>query len=153
MKHTKKQQPSILEQKSILFLMLMLGFSQIKSSEAAANALEDEMFGDSVPKPAATETKEETTDRLQTKGPLQEIVQKTNVGGRADWSLHTFAEKIERVSDLPIENSFAGLVYLDSRPSDIVRGYIKLRLFDGSFDVSEYWMKWQTETNGLIIVI
>jgi hypothetical protein len=127
-------------------------------SLAAENSLEEEMFGGEKKTPAAGEVAAPAASGpAAAAAPLQEnALVKSNslgemltLGGRLSIDTTIIKNKDQKFADSPLLSSTAAELYLDARPSDNVRGFIRGSLSNRAgaqtvpiFSVYETWVKW-----------
>ena len=137
-----------------------------ESGRAAGNSLEEEMFGsESKPSPAASPSPSAspapasaapqgaspvsaslTDASLVKSNALGEML---TLGGRLSIDTNILKNKDQKLADAALVHSTAAELYLDARPSDNVRGFIRGTISSNTgttanpvFSLSETWIKW-----------
>lgn len=125
---------------------------------SANSSLENEMFGGESPTPASPAT----TDVSQKQPSMPPLKDSDNpndaltLGGRLELQSSLLKSSRQEIGDTPFNHSAAAELYLDSRPNDSLRGFVKGALMqrqlgtspepsEPEFSLYELWIKWGGE--------
>lgn len=148
----------------VRYLLLLAAATFFASATARADAaLENDLFGspENESQPATNSSTSLTSPSLQSRPLLRE--NSTSIGGRADWTLGLWRQDDEPPSRMTWTSAPAAYLFVDSRPREDLRGYLRFSLRpttvrtqptkqgqnDSAVSLLELWIKWQPAGQGI----